>query len=172
MLTGEKVLALSWLFSGTAQEFLSSCIFVLVKHPFDCGDRIFLYGNAGATMKGDDYFVKEISLLYTEFKKMEGHIVQAPNSYLNTLCILNQRRSGGLAEAVPLTVKFGTTLDQIDELRQRLLEFVKLEKREYQPNILTVRSSFLNRYSWTRLLRFFLLCFISCLHYINSSFGM
>lgn len=89
-------------------------------------------------LKGDDYFVKEISLLYTEFKKMEGHIVQAPNSYLNTLFILNMRRSGGLAEAVPLTVKFGTTLDQIDDLRQRLLEFVKLEKREYQPNILTV----------------------------------
>ena len=89
-------------------------------------------------MKGDDYFVKEISLLYTEFKKMEGHIVQAPNSYLNTLFIQNMRRSGGLAEAVPLTVKFGTTLDQIDDLRQRLLEFVRTEKREYQPNILTV----------------------------------
>ena len=41
-------------------------------------------------MKGDDYFVKEISLLYTEFKKMEGHIVQgmcsrAISSRLKTL---------------------------------------------------------------------------------------
>ena len=88
-------------------------------------------------MKGDDYYVKKISLLYTEFKKMEGHVVQAPNSYLNTLFILNMRRSGGLAEAVPMTFKFGTTLDQIDQLRQRLLEFVKAEKREYQGNILT-----------------------------------
>lgn len=134
---GSAVLALSWLFSSTAQEFLASCIFVLVKHPFDCGDRVYIYGNSGTQLKGDDYFVKEISLLYTEFKKMEGHIVQAPNSYLNTLFIQNMRRSGGLAEAVPLTVKFGTTLDQIDDLRQRLLEFVKSEKREYQPNILT-----------------------------------
>ncbi|KAL9594145.1 MAG: hypothetical protein Q9179_005527 [Wetmoreana sp. 5 TL-2023] len=134
---GSAVLALSWLFSSTAQEFLASCIFVLVKHPFDCGDRVYIYGNSGSQLKGDDYFVKEISLLYTEFKKMEGHIVQAPNSYLNTLFIQNMRRSGGLAEAVPLTVKFGTTLDQIDDLRQRLLEFVKSEKREYQPNILT-----------------------------------
>jgi hypothetical protein len=88
-------------------------------------------------MRGDDYFVKEISLLYTEFKKMEGHIVQAPNSYLNTLFILNQRRSGGLAEAVSITIKFGTTLDQLDGLRARLLEFVTAEKREYQSNILT-----------------------------------
>ena len=134
---GSAVLALSWLFSSTAQEFLASCIFVLVKHPFDCGDRVFLYGNAGSMMKGDDYIVKEISLLYTEFKKMEGQIVQAPNSYLNTLFIMNQRRSGGLAEAVPLTVKFGTTLEQVDELRHRLTDFVKSEKREYQSNILT-----------------------------------
>ncbi|PVH99170.1 mechanosensitive ion channel-like protein family [Periconia macrospinosa] len=134
---GSTVLALSWLFSATAQEFLQSVIFVFVKHPFDVGDRVSIYGNTGATGLGDDYFVKEIALLYTEFKKMEGHVVQAPNSYLNTLFILNQRRSGALAEAVPVVIKFGTTLDQIDQLRQRLLEFVRSEKREYQNNILT-----------------------------------
>ena len=144
---GSAVLALSWLFSATAQEFLQSCIFVLVKHPFDVGDRITIYGNTGPALKGDDYLVKEISLLYTEFKKMEGHVVQAPNSYLNTLFILNMRRSGGLAEAVPLTVKFGTTLDQIEELRSRLLEYVKVEKREYQPNILTEIRDIVEAYS-------------------------
>ncbi|MCJ1479701.1 hypothetical protein MMC13_008387 [Lambiella insularis] len=134
---GSTVLALSWLFSATAQELLQSIIFVFVKHPFDVGDRVTVYGNTGSAGKSDDYFVKEISLLFTEFKKMEGHVVQAPNSYLNTLFILNMRRSGGLAEAVPLTVKFGTTIQQIDELRSRLLEFVREEKREYQGNILT-----------------------------------
>lgn len=134
---GSTVLALSWLFSVTAQEFLQSVIFVFVKHPFDVGDRVGVYGNTGALGRGDDYFVKEISLLYTEFKKMEGHVVQAPNSYLNTLFILNQRRSGGLAEAVSITIKFGTTLEQIDSFRTKLLDFVKAEKREYQGNILT-----------------------------------
>jgi small-conductance mechanosensitive channel len=134
---GSVVLALSWLFSATAQEFLQSVVFVFVKHPFDVGDRVGIYGNTGAAGLGDDYFVKEISLLYTEFKKMEGHVVQAPNSYLNTLFILNQRRSGGLAEAVPISIKFGTTLEQIDGLRQKLLDFVTAEKREYQGKILT-----------------------------------
>ena len=134
---GSAVLALSWLFSATAQELLQSIIFVFVKHPFDVGDRVGIYGNTGSQLKGDDYFVKKISLLYTEFKKMEGHIVQAPNSYLNTLFILNQRRSGGLAEAVPIVIKFGTTLEQIEGLRNKLLEFVTSEKREYQGKILT-----------------------------------
>ena len=69
---GSTVLALSWLFSATAQEFLQSVIFVFVKHPFDVGDRVTIYGNTGSMMRGDDYFVKEISLLFTEFKKMEG----------------------------------------------------------------------------------------------------
>lgn len=152
---GSSVLALSWLFSATAQEFLQSCIFVFVKHPFDVGDRVTIYGNTGADMKGDDYFVKEISLLFTEFKKMEGHVVQAPNSYLNTLFILNQRRSGGLAEAVPVTVKFGTTLEQIDTLRQRLLEFVSSENREYQTKILTELRTIYEAHSITLNVVFF-----------------
>jgi small-conductance mechanosensitive channel len=152
---GSTVLALSWLFSATAQEFLQSIIFVFVKHPFDVGDRVSIYGNTGSTLKGDDYFVKEISLLYTEFKKMEGHVVQAPNSYLNTLFILNQRRSGGLAEAIPITFKFGTTLEQIEGLRNKLLEFVKTEKREYQSNILTELRDVIEAHSITLNIVFF-----------------
>ena len=152
---GSAVLALSWLFSATAQEFLQSVIFVFVKHPFDVGDRVSIYGNTGSTLRGDDYFVKEIALLYTEFKKMEGHIVQAPNSYLNTLFILNMRRSGGLAEAVPIVIRFGTTLQQIDDLRQSLLEFVRAEKREYQSNILTELREVTEAYSLTVNVVFF-----------------
>jgi small-conductance mechanosensitive channel len=152
---GSAVLALSWLFSVTAQEFLQSVVFVFIKHPFDVGDRVGVYGNTGALGRGDDYFVKEISLLFTEFKKMEGHIVQAPNSYLNTLFILNQRRSGGLAEAVPISIKFGTTLDQIEGLRSKLLEFVKIEKREYQGNILTELREIVDVHSMTLNVVFF-----------------
>lgn len=152
---GSSILALSWLFSVTAQEFLQSCIFVFVKHPFDVGDRVTIYGNTGSALTGDDYFVKEIALLYTEFKKMEGHLVQAPNSYLNTLFILNQRRSGGLAEALPIVIKFGTTLEQIEGLRNKLLEFVKAEKREYQGNILTELRSVTEVHSLTLNVIFF-----------------
>ncbi|RMZ91856.1 hypothetical protein DV736_g902, partial [Chaetothyriales sp. CBS 134916] len=152
---GSAVLALSWLFSATAQEFLQSCVFVFVKHPFDVGDRVSIYGNTGSQLKGDDYFVKEVSLLYTEFKKMEGQVVQAPNSYLNTLFILNMRRSGGLAEAVPIIIRFGTTIEQIEAFRAQLLDFVKSEKREYQGNILTELREVTEAYSITLNVVFF-----------------
>ncbi|KAI5808151.1 Mechanosensitive ion channel-domain-containing protein [Peziza echinospora] len=129
------VLALSWLFSGTAQEFLASIIFVFVKHPFDVGDRIDIL-NTSAGIAGS-FYVKEIALMYTEFRKPTGQVVQAPNSLLNTLFILNMRRSGALAEAITVYIKFGTTIDQIDDLRIRMLDFVKSENREYQGKVLT-----------------------------------
>ncbi|KAG9252291.1 Mechanosensitive ion channel family protein [Emericellopsis atlantica] len=133
---GSSVLGLAWMLQATAQEFLQSIIFVFVKHPFDVGDRVTIYGSTGATMTGDDYYVTEISLLYTEFKKLQGHVVQAPNSLLNTLFILNQRRSNGLADPIPLTIRFGTPAWQIDELKARMLDFCLNNKRDYQPTIL------------------------------------
>ncbi|KAF7716521.1 Uncharacterized protein PECH_005194 [Penicillium ucsense] len=152
---GSSILALSWLFSATAQEFLQSLVFVFVKHPFDVGDRVTIYGNTGDHGLGDDYFIKKISLLYTEATKMQGHVVQAPNSYLNGLFILNQRRSGPLAEAVPVTIKYGTSIQQMDALRQRLLEFVRSEKRDFQGNILTELRTVTDNFSVTLNVVFF-----------------
>ncbi|KAF5022304.1 hypothetical protein F66182_5654 [Fusarium sp. NRRL 66182] len=134
---GTVVLGLAWVLQATAQEFLQSIIFVFVKHPFDVGDRVTVYGSTGEAMMGDDYYVTEISLLYTEFKKMQGHIVQAPNSLLNNLFILNQRRSNGLADVLPLVMRFGTPQHMIDELKERMTEFCLANKRDYAPRIIT-----------------------------------
>jgi small-conductance mechanosensitive channel len=134
---GASILGLAWMLQATAQEFLQSIIFVFVKHPFDVGDRVTIYGNAGAEGRGDDYYVTEISLLYTEFRKMEGHIVQAPNSTLNNLFILNQRRSNRLADPVQLKIRFGTTEEQIEQLKERMQAFINENKRDYHGKILT-----------------------------------
>lgn len=152
---GTVVLGLSWLLQATAQEFLQSIIFVFVKHPFDVGDRVTVYGNTGNMMRGDDYYVQEISLLYTEFKKMEGHTVQAPNSLLNTLFILNQRRSTGLADPVELKLRFGTSNELIEELKARMLGFVLANKRDYAPKILTEVKTIDELYSITMNFIFF-----------------
>ncbi|KAI0914266.1 hypothetical protein F4823DRAFT_558279 [Ustulina deusta] len=139
---GTAVLGLAWVLQATAQEFLQSIIFVFVKHPFDVGDRVTIYGNTGTSLQGDDYYVTEISLLYTEFKKMQGHIVQAPNSVLNTLFILNHRRSGSLADVFTLQVKYGTPSSVITELEARMTEYVMANKRDYTSKIITELVSF------------------------------
>lgn len=106
-------------------------------------------------MKGDDYYVVEISLLYTEFKKMQGHVVQAPNSLLNDIFILNQRRSQGLADPVELKMRFGTTEAQIEELKSRMVQFCLENKRDYAPRILSEVVSIDDVYSITMNLIFF-----------------
>lgn len=133
---GTSLLGLAWVLQATAQEFLQSIIFVFIKHPFDVGDRVTIYGFTGADMTGDDYYVTEISLLYTEFKKMQGHIVQAPNSLLNTLFILNQRRSNSIADVVPLEMRFGTPAHKLDQLKAHMLNLLQ-NKHDYQPTIIT-----------------------------------
>ncbi|KAI0471687.1 hypothetical protein GGR56DRAFT_85089 [Xylariaceae sp. FL0804] len=146
---GTAVLGLSWLLQATAQEFLQSIIFVFVKHPFDVGDRITVYGSTGATLTGDDYYVTEISLLYTEFKKMEGHMVQAPNSVLNEVFILNHRRSGQLADVFELRMKYGTSPAIIKELEARMTEYVLENKRDFAGNIITELRGFEDAYCMT-----------------------
>lgn len=139
VLTGASalVLAFSFAFSSTAQEIVNAILFVFVKHPFDVGDRVDIYPTGNVSV-GQTYYVKNLSLLYTEFKRPEGHIVQMPNQFLNTVVILNMRRTAaGLAEAIPVYLKFGTTLEQIEGLREKMLAFVKAEKREYDGKILT-----------------------------------
>lgn len=153
--SGTTILGLSWLLQASAEEFLQSIIFVFIKHPFDVGDRITVYGNTGSTGTGDDYYVQEISLLYTEFKKMEGHTVQAPNSTLNTLFILNQRRSSGIADPIELKMRFGTSGELIEELKGRMLDFVLENKRDYNPQILTEMRTVDEVYSVTMNIIFF-----------------
>ncbi|KAI3400862.1 hypothetical protein diail_1551 [Diaporthe ilicicola] len=153
--SGTTILGLSWMLQATAQEFLQSIIFVFVKHPFDVGDRVTVYGNTGSLGTGDDYYVQEISLLYTEFKKMEGHIVQAPNSLLNTLFILNQRRSSGLADPIELKLKFGTPSELIEEMKARMLDFVLENKRDYNSKIISEVRTIDEVYSVTLNVIFF-----------------
>ena len=128
---------------------------MFVKHPFDVGDRVRIYGNTGTMMQGDDYYVIEVSLLYTEFKKMEGHIVQAPNSVLNNLFILNQRRSQGLADPINLKLRFGTTEAQIEELKARMLQFCLANQRDYAPRIISEVQTIDEVYSITMNIIFF-----------------
>lgn len=148
---GTTILGLSWLFSQVAQEFLASIVFVFVKHPFDVGDRVdVLMNNVVQSL-----IVKEISLMATEFRMLDGRIVQAPNNVLNQLFILNMRRTGGVAEAVPTTLRFGVTIEKIDALRQAMVDFVRSEPRDYKPDILSELTDIPNLLSVKFTLIFF-----------------
>lgn len=60
---GTTLLSLSFIFAVTCQEFLGSCIFLFVKHPYDVGDRV--------VVNDVQLIVERISLLYTVFSRTE-----------------------------------------------------------------------------------------------------
>lgn len=63
---GTTLLSLSFIFAVTAQEFLGSCIFLFVKHPYDVGDRVDITGP-----EKEQLVVERISLLYTIFHRID-----------------------------------------------------------------------------------------------------
>ena len=87
------------------------------------GDRVDIDGRA--------YVVKELSLLFTIFKRLDGTIVQVNNAILNTAWIVNVRRSVTMSEVVQLSVDFGTSFSAIQKLRKEMQEFVSANSRDY-----------------------------------------
>ena len=127
---GTALLSLSFVFAGTAQEVLGSCIFLFVKHPFDVLDRV--------DIGEDKLIVQHISLLFTVFKHISTHKrTQVPNAVLNTLWIQNVSRSEAMREQLLIYVSFDTTLEDIQLLRNEMHTFVteKDNSRDFQPNI-------------------------------------
>ncbi|EPQ57543.1 hypothetical protein GLOTRDRAFT_74415 [Gloeophyllum trabeum ATCC 11539] len=122
---GTLILGLSWLIGSSAQEVLTSIIFLFIKHPFDVGDRV--------DIDKASYTVKEIRLLTTVFADGKGCQVLAPNTILNGKFILNIRRSGQMSETFEFDVDYSTTFEQLEQLRDKMLTFVKEERRDYQP---------------------------------------
>ena len=130
---GTALLSLSFVFAATTQEILGSCIFLFVKHPYDIGDRV----DIGA----DQHTVEHISLLFTVFRRANGHkvggLVQIPNIVLNTLSIENLSRSHAMMEEHSVFVSFDTTFEDVQILRDELNKFVtdKDNSRDFQPDM-------------------------------------
>ncbi|EJU02909.1 hypothetical protein DACRYDRAFT_50746 [Dacryopinax primogenitus] len=121
---GGFLLALSWLFGGIASEFLSCVLFVIVVHSYDCGDLIRL--------NSETLQVKEIFLLNTRFISSQGHTVLISNSELSRSKMENFRLTQP-TEEFTVDVDYATTMDQLDDLRDRMLRFLRSESRTYIP---------------------------------------
>jgi small-conductance mechanosensitive channel len=128
--TGAALLSLSFVFAATAQEFLGSCIFLFVKHPFDIGDRV--------DITKDQLVVERISLLFCVFKRItDGRTVQIPNIVLNGLWVDNITRSKAMREQISIFCHFETTFDDIKTLKEEMMRFVtdKENNRDFHPDM-------------------------------------
>ncbi|WYZ36019.1 hypothetical protein EsH8_X_000666 [Colletotrichum jinshuiense] len=127
---GTQVAAIGFAISGTVQEFLGSCIFIFVKHPFDVGDRV----------KIDDHemTVEKISLLYSVFRKVDSNkITQVPNINLNSTWVENVSRSGPMRERIDVQIAADTSFDDIERLRRRIRDEIRApeNRRDFREDV-------------------------------------
>ncbi|KAM7220856.1 Mechanosensitive ion channel domain containing protein [Rhypophila decipiens] len=130
---GTTLLSLSFVFAVTTQEFLGSCIFLFVKHPYDVGDRVDIQGPEKIQL-----VVEKISLLYTVFTRIDKmQVVQVPNIQLNNNWIENVTRSKAMKECIDVNVAFDTSFEDIELLRLEMEQFVRAPEnsRDFQPDI-------------------------------------
>lgn len=131
---GTTLLSLSFVFAVTCQEFLGSCIFLFIKHPYDVGDRVDIKGP-----EQEQLVVQQISLLYTVFKRIDYmKMVQVPNIVLNTMWIENVTRSSAMKEQFEISISFDTSLEDVELLRAEMEAFVQHPDncRDYQPDVI------------------------------------
>jgi len=130
---GTALLSLSFVFAVTCQEFLGSCIFLFVKHPYDVGDRVdILVGPEKINLQ-----VEKISLLYTVFLRIDRmQVVQTPNIQLNNLWIENVTRSKAMKEVIDVNISYDTTFEDVELLRAEMEKFVRSpdNSRDFQPD--------------------------------------
>ncbi|WYZ36597.1 hypothetical protein EsH8_II_000103 [Colletotrichum jinshuiense] len=130
---GTALLSLSFVFAVTTQEFLGSCIFLFVKHPYDVGDRVDIVGS-----EKQQLIVDKISLLYTVFTRIDKmQVVQVPNIQLNNLWIENVSRSKAMKEVIDLNISYDTTFEDLEMLRVEMENFVRHSdnSRDFMPDI-------------------------------------
>ncbi|KAF2101710.1 hypothetical protein NA57DRAFT_16756, partial [Rhizodiscina lignyota] len=127
---GTQVAAVSFAIAGSVQEFLGSCIFLFIKHPYDVGDRVLI--------NDTQLVVEHISLLYTVFRRIDNNrTVQVPNIVNNSTWIENVSRSKAMKEQLEIDIDAGTSFEDVELLRAELQMFVLApeNKRDFLPAV-------------------------------------
>ncbi|KAI5180067.1 hypothetical protein NEOKW01_0396 [Nematocida sp. AWRm80] len=106
------IMSSGWLFSDIIKDVLNNFIFLLHEHPFDVGDKIVL--------KGDEYIVLRIELMYSTFTSKGGTVCYVPNKELIKEPIFNVRRSDIQSEIISFIIKTDISLDDIDKIKAKI----------------------------------------------------
>ena len=130
------VSALSFVFASSAGQLFESIVFLLIIHPFDVGDRVYIalgtnsippFGEVGM----DNLVVSSMHVLSTEFERWDGVKVYVPNYILANRPIFNVRRSGPINDFLRIQIDYNTPTERIAEFRRRIDAFCKKESADF-----------------------------------------
>lgn len=120
---GPLTLGFGWIFQDSIKEIYRCFVFLLIQHPFDCGDRI--------NVDNEEFLVLRIDLLYTTCTTINGKIKYLPNAALFLKNVENIRRSDLQAEDMLLIISVETTFVQILKVRDQLIDFAKQHDKDF-----------------------------------------
>jgi small-conductance mechanosensitive channel len=125
----------SFFFKDVAKSTFESIIFLLIIHPFDIGDRVYIRLDTTDNKAGgdctDNLLVVEMNLMSTVFERWDGVRIYVPNNVLATKPIYNIRRSGPTTDLLRLAFAHSTRMDQLEGLRLRLHAFLKQNRQDF-----------------------------------------
>lgn len=115
------ILAGTLMLGETVKGILAALVFIIVTHPYDVGDRIYLDGGG---LRGT-FFVRDIGILATTFERWDGIQTVYPNSVLAGKAIGNVRRTGAQSSKVEIALSAAQlTPTRLGSLRKALEAFV------------------------------------------------
>lgn len=120
-----------WIFSDTIKEIYNCFVFLLVKHPYDIGDRVVI--------DDKEYVVSKTDVLASTFLDENGKTVYIPTPILFGKTICNMRRSRRQSESLTLLIEPSTKFTQAIDLREKIRKSLKEIKNSFTGEV-TIRS--------------------------------
>ncbi|TBU04058.1 mechanosensitive ion channel protein [Hamiltosporidium tvaerminnensis] len=124
---GPFIFGFGWIFQDSIKEIYRCFVFLLINHPFDCGDRIIL--------DNEELTVLRIDLLYSTFVNINGRVTYIPNGAMFLKKIDNVRRSDLQAEDIIIRVDISTKYSQIIELKTQVAEYLNKNAKDFTGKI-------------------------------------
>lgn len=139
-------IAFSEMFIDPLKRIIEAIIYIITCHPYDIGDRV--------SIDGVDFFVQNIGLFSTIFKRFDGFMVWIPNYVLAKKALCNIRRTGSQGQRLEIHVDASVPLERIQLLSNSVKEFIKNDTRDFE----AVISSFFDlKQDQNRIILVFLL---------------
>ena len=130
--TGTFVLSVSFAVGPSIQRLLDSLVLVLLLKPYDVGDQVMLSGVAG----GAPHTVTSIDVLTTELEHNQSlRRTLVRNADVMSMAVTNLKSSSCAGLCSVFVVDHSATLEQLEELKQRVTKFVATRPLEFRAGV-------------------------------------
>ncbi|EQB60220.1 serine threonine protein kinase [Vairimorpha apis BRL 01] len=120
---GPAFFTFGWIFSDTIKEIYNCFVFLLVKHPYDIGDRVII--------DDKEYIVFRTDVLSSSFIDINGKLCYIPTPVLFNKTIFNIRRSRKQSEILTLLCGSQTKFKDAINLKEQLSNSLAEKKHDF-----------------------------------------